>query len=283
MKCPNCGFEAMEGEKNCLACGYPLYGAVKTVETVETNPVSVPNENQAYDVVLKKIGENKIAVIKVVKETLGLGLAEAKDTVEAMGVIATGMLQTDAETFVSELRANGATAELCNSDELDEGLYDVTITGYADRESALRGIIQFTECDEEDADLILNEGLLGVEISKEEAQECARLMKEYGVEVVITESEETDTDIPQTQSAQGNKPAVIGFIFSTIGFLISFLMRTAMMPIVASMFISPAIILGIIGLVKASKGAGKKGLAILTMVFVGLSYLLYLFNGAVFI
>jgi large subunit ribosomal protein L7/L12 len=40
------------------------------------------DEDERYDVILVRLGERKINVIKAVRETLGLGLAEAKDFVE---------------------------------------------------------------------------------------------------------------------------------------------------------------------------------------------------------
>src|SRR5450759_4474164 len=40
-------------------------------------------EQTAFDVVLEGYGDNKIAVIKVVRELTGLGLKEAKDVVES--------------------------------------------------------------------------------------------------------------------------------------------------------------------------------------------------------
>jgi len=40
-------------------------------------------EKTSFDVVLDSFGDNKIAVIKVVRELTGLGLKEAKDLVEA--------------------------------------------------------------------------------------------------------------------------------------------------------------------------------------------------------
>ena len=40
-------------------------------------------EKDSFDVVLEGFGDNKIAVIKVVRELTGLGLKEAKDLVEA--------------------------------------------------------------------------------------------------------------------------------------------------------------------------------------------------------
>ena len=60
-------------------------------------------EKTEFDVVLKEIGANKIAVIKVVKEATGLGLADAKKAVEAMGVIKENVPKADAEALVAKL------------------------------------------------------------------------------------------------------------------------------------------------------------------------------------
>ena len=69
-------------------------------------------EKTEFDVVLKEIGAQKIAVIKVVKEVTGLGLADAKKAVEGLGVIKEAMPKADAEAFVAKLKEAGATAEL---------------------------------------------------------------------------------------------------------------------------------------------------------------------------
>ena len=69
-------------------------------------------EKTEFDVVLKDIGANKIAIIKVVREATGLGLADAKKAVEAMGVIKEAMPKADAEALVAKLKEAGATAEL---------------------------------------------------------------------------------------------------------------------------------------------------------------------------
>ena len=69
-------------------------------------------EKTEFDVVLKDIGANKIAVIKVVKEATGLGLADAKKAVESMGVIKENAPKADAEALVAKLKENGATAEM---------------------------------------------------------------------------------------------------------------------------------------------------------------------------
>ena len=69
-------------------------------------------EKTEFDVVLKDIGPNKIAIIKVVREATGLGLADAKKAVEAMGVIKENAPKADAEALVAKLKENVATAEL---------------------------------------------------------------------------------------------------------------------------------------------------------------------------
>ena len=69
-------------------------------------------EKTEFDVVLKDIGPNKIAIIKVVREATGLGLADAKKAVESMGVIKENAPKADAEALVAKLKENGATAEM---------------------------------------------------------------------------------------------------------------------------------------------------------------------------
>ena len=69
-------------------------------------------EKTEFDLVLKDFGANKIGVIKVVRELTGLGLAEAKKAVEALGTIKEAMPKADAEAALAKLKEAGATAEL---------------------------------------------------------------------------------------------------------------------------------------------------------------------------
>ena len=69
-------------------------------------------EKTEFDLVLKDFGGNKIAVIKVVRELTGLGLAEAKKAVESLGTIKEAMPKADAEAALAKLKEAGATAEL---------------------------------------------------------------------------------------------------------------------------------------------------------------------------
>ncbi len=69
-------------------------------------------EKTEFNIVLKEIGANKIAVIKAVREFTGLGLAEAKKAVEDMGVLKEAVPKADAEAAVAKLKEAGAVAEL---------------------------------------------------------------------------------------------------------------------------------------------------------------------------
>lgn len=70
-------------------------------------------EKSEFNVFLKSAGEQKINVIKAVKEISGLGLKEAKDLVDgAPGMIKEGVKKEDAETMKKKLEEAGATVEL---------------------------------------------------------------------------------------------------------------------------------------------------------------------------
>ena len=70
-------------------------------------------EKTEFDVVLKEVGANKIAVIKVVRAATGLGLKEAKEIVDnAPKALKEGISKEDAEKLVAELKEAGAEAEI---------------------------------------------------------------------------------------------------------------------------------------------------------------------------
>ena len=96
--------EAEFGVSAAVAAAPAAGGAAEAAPAVE--------EKTEFDVVLKDIGPNKIAIIKVVREATGLGLADAKKAVEAMGVIKENAPKADAEALVAKLKEAGATAEL---------------------------------------------------------------------------------------------------------------------------------------------------------------------------
>ena len=70
-------------------------------------------EKSEFDVVLEGFGDNKIAVIKVVRELTSLGLKEAKEMVEgAPKPVLEGAKKEDAEAAKAKLEEAGAAVTL---------------------------------------------------------------------------------------------------------------------------------------------------------------------------
>jgi len=70
-------------------------------------------EKSEFDVELKIVGDQKISVIKVVKEITGLGLKEAKDIVDgAPKIVKEKVKKEEAEEIKTKLEAAGAMVEL---------------------------------------------------------------------------------------------------------------------------------------------------------------------------
>lgn len=74
---------------------------------------SAGEEKSVFTVELTSGGEQKIAVIKVVKEVMGLGLKEAKDLVDgAPGVLKEGVKKEDAEAMKKKIEDAGGKVTL---------------------------------------------------------------------------------------------------------------------------------------------------------------------------
>ena len=70
-------------------------------------------EKTEFNVVLKEVGGNKIAVIKVVRELTGLGLKEAKELVDgAPKAIKENVSKDEAESIKAKLEEAGAKVEI---------------------------------------------------------------------------------------------------------------------------------------------------------------------------
>jgi large subunit ribosomal protein L7/L12 len=70
-------------------------------------------EKSSFDVVLTAVGDQKIQVIKVVRDVTGLGLKEAKDLVDAAPKpVKQGVNKEEAENIKKQLEEAGASIEL---------------------------------------------------------------------------------------------------------------------------------------------------------------------------
>ena len=90
------------------------WGVSATAVAAATGPVAAAGEEQSeFTVELTESGAQKIAVIKVIKEVLGLGLKEAKDLVDAApSVVKENMKKEDADALKAKLEEAGAKITL---------------------------------------------------------------------------------------------------------------------------------------------------------------------------
>ena len=91
-----------------------VYAAAPIMAAVAAAPaVAAVEEKTEFDVILKAAGDKKIEVIKEVRATTVLGLAEAKKFVEeAPKPVKQGVSKDEAEKVKKQLEAAGATVEI---------------------------------------------------------------------------------------------------------------------------------------------------------------------------
>lgn len=89
------------------------WGVSAAAVAVAGPAAAAAEEKSEFDVELTAAGEQKIAVIKVVKEALALGLAESKTLVEsAPAMLKQGMKKEDAEALKAKVEAAGGKVTL---------------------------------------------------------------------------------------------------------------------------------------------------------------------------
>lgn len=85
--------------------------AVAAAAGAEAAPAE--EEKTQFDVVLTAVGQNKVGVIKVVRQITGLGLKESKDLVDgAPKPVKEGVAKGDAEEIAKQLTEAGASCEV---------------------------------------------------------------------------------------------------------------------------------------------------------------------------
>ncbi len=93
--------------------GVTAAAAVAAAPVAGAGEAQAEEEQTEFDVVLTSFGSNKVPVIKAVRAITGLGLKEAKETVE--GVPATlkeGVSKDEAEDVKKQLEEAGASVEI---------------------------------------------------------------------------------------------------------------------------------------------------------------------------
>jgi len=101
--------KALEAEFGVRASA-PMMAAAPAAGAAAAAPVE---EKTEFDVVLTATGENKINVIRVVRELTNLGLKESKDLVEAAPkAVKENVSKEEAASAKAKLEAVGATVEV---------------------------------------------------------------------------------------------------------------------------------------------------------------------------
>jgi large subunit ribosomal protein L7/L12 len=105
--------KAIEEEFGITAAA-PMMAVAAGAAAADAGAAGGDEEKTEFDVTLKDFGDNKINVIKAIREVVsGLGLKEAKDLVEAAPkAVKEGVSKDDAAKFKKQLEEAGATVEV---------------------------------------------------------------------------------------------------------------------------------------------------------------------------
>ena len=92
--------------------GAPMMMAAPAAGAAAAGEVAT-EEKDSFNVILKAAGDQKIQVIKVIREVVGLGLKEAKDLVDvAPKTVKEGLKKIEAEELKKKLEEAGGVVEL---------------------------------------------------------------------------------------------------------------------------------------------------------------------------
>jgi large subunit ribosomal protein L7/L12 len=104
--------KALEDEFG-VSAAVPMAMAAGSTAGAAGGAAAAAEEQTEFTVILKEIGENKIAVIKAVREVTTLGLKEAKDLVEgAPKPVKEGVNKDEAASIKKKLEESGAKVEV---------------------------------------------------------------------------------------------------------------------------------------------------------------------------
>ena len=93
--------------------GVSAAAAVAVAGPAAAAPAAAAEEQTEFTVVLASFGENKVNVIKAVRELTGLGLKEAKDLVDgAPKAVKEGVNKADADAIVKKITDAGGKVEV---------------------------------------------------------------------------------------------------------------------------------------------------------------------------
>lgn len=105
--------KSMEDKWGVTAAAPMMMGAMVAAPGAAAAAPAAAEEKSEFDVILTSAGENKIQVIKVVREITSLGLKEAKDLVDgAPKPVKEGASKEEADQIKAKLVEAGAAVEI---------------------------------------------------------------------------------------------------------------------------------------------------------------------------
>lgn len=100
-------------EKFGVTAAAPMMGMPMMMPGMGGGDAAPAEEKTSFDVILTAAGDNKLGVIKVVREITGLGLKEAKDLVDgAPKPVKEGTGKDDAENIKKQIEEAGGKVEI---------------------------------------------------------------------------------------------------------------------------------------------------------------------------
>ena len=107
------GMSVLELNELVKACE-EKFGVSAAAPVAAAGAAAAPAEEKTeFDVILKEVGDQKIKVIKAVREITGLGLKEAKDLVDAAPkTVKEGVSKEEADQLKAKIEEFGATVEI---------------------------------------------------------------------------------------------------------------------------------------------------------------------------
>lgn len=100
-------------EKYGVSAAMPAVGMMMAAGAAGGAAAEEAEEQTEFKVTLEAVGENKVPVIKAVREVTNLGLKEAKELVETAGaVVAENVSKEDANNIKAKLEEAGASVKI---------------------------------------------------------------------------------------------------------------------------------------------------------------------------
>lgn len=189
MRCPTCGADAtVHGDQwECGWCGD--CGVIDAVPDFDAarSPVVMARRASAkgkYSVILKKLGEDKIAAIKAIREYTGMSLKDAADAVHQLPATLWTNSAGDARILLQNLQRVGAVAELSPAAERAD-LYAVVLCEIGkDKIAVVKAVREWTGLSLKDAVNYVNQAPITLRAtSRDNAAQLLHDLQEAGATV----------------------------------------------------------------------------------------------------